>query len=83
MTAYDYERQEWVTGPAAVSILRKQIEDELAMVLSPRGKLYVESCLSTHDYRNGPQVEPRHVVPTVEAVAARLRADLATLGGSK
>lgn len=39
-TAYDYDAQQWVEGPAAVPLRIKQLEEQLALFKSPRGEEY-------------------------------------------
>ena len=40
--AYDYDAQTWRTEPGAVAALRHaQLEEELALILSPRGSEYL------------------------------------------
>jgi len=40
MNAYNYETQQWVEGNKATQLLRKQHEDELALLESDRGEEY-------------------------------------------
>jgi hypothetical protein len=40
-TAYDYDRQEWVTGPKAAALLRKQYNEELAILQGPDAEGYL------------------------------------------
>ncbi len=40
-TAYDYERQCWVTGEAGVRVHREHLRDELALLQGPRGAEYL------------------------------------------
>ena len=39
--AFDYDRQAWVDGKAAVSLRSKQIRDELAILRSAKGAEYL------------------------------------------
>lgn len=41
MTAYDYDRQEWVTGIEGATLRREQLMDELAILKSDGGARYL------------------------------------------
>jgi len=41
LTAYDYDRQKWVAGPAAKALLRKQYEEEREILNSPDARNYL------------------------------------------
>lgn len=38
--AYDYEKQVWVEGPAAIPLLLKQGREHLALLEGPKGREY-------------------------------------------
>jgi len=42
-SAYDYDKQQWVVGPAARPILIKQLQQEIALCEGPRGGNYYAS----------------------------------------
>ncbi len=42
MHAYNYDKQEWIDGPAAEKLLAQQIETELALLTGPQGKEYAD-----------------------------------------
>ncbi len=39
-TTYDYDTQQWVSGAAAISLRRSQLEQSLAAFTGPRGAEY-------------------------------------------
>lgn len=41
--AYDYERQQWVKGPRALELLRKQEEQRLELLRGPHGQEYLDA----------------------------------------
>ena len=38
--AYDYDKQEWITGDKAKQLLRKQTREHLDLLSGPRGQSY-------------------------------------------
>lgn len=40
MHAYDYESQQWIEGPEADRLAKRQIEEELELLEGPRGMDY-------------------------------------------
>lgn len=38
--AYDYNAQAWITGPEAVTLRRRQLREELALLEGPQGSDY-------------------------------------------
>jgi len=38
--AYDYDKQTWITGPAAVTLRIKQVQDDLDILTGPKGDEY-------------------------------------------
>jgi hypothetical protein len=46
-TAYNYDTQQWVTGPGALALRIKQLEEELALFKSPRGEEYAR-CIGAY-----------------------------------
>ncbi len=41
-TAYDYDRQCWVEGPAATALLYDQLEETVGILEGPDGQLYLD-----------------------------------------
>lgn len=41
MTAYDYDKQKWVTGPEGTRIRLEHLREELALLKSPRVDEYM------------------------------------------
>lgn len=48
MNAYDYERQQWVSGADAVMVRKAQLEDELKILRSESGGRYLRFISSRH-----------------------------------
>lgn len=48
-TAYDYDAQEWVDGPAALDLLIRQTQETLDLLESPRGADYAAMTGVTQD----------------------------------
>lgn len=67
MHAFDYETQQWISGPAAEKLHKSQMTEELALIESPRGQDYLDSMR-----RRG---EPRRIAAHV---AAAIRKELAS-----
>lgn len=44
MTAYDYDRQEWVDGEAARNLALRQLREERNHVAGPNGAEYLAMC---------------------------------------
>lgn len=42
LTAYDYDRQQWVTGPGAKDLLIKQISYDLSILKSDKAKTFMD-----------------------------------------
>lgn len=41
MTEYDYKNQRWVEGPEAIELRNRQVLDELEILRSPQGLVYL------------------------------------------
>lgn len=44
MKAFDYDRQEWIDGEAAIALRIQQLECELDILRGPKGQEYFQYC---------------------------------------
>lgn len=60
LTAYDYDKQQWVTGSGAKELLVKQITQDLAVLKSDRAKAFMDwTCRPGTVQSNIEQLEAR------------------------